>query len=141
MTKLFEESIGDQHDKAQFVDLNDTEFAAARMDAGWRDYMVQYRAHHASAAEELARVDVAIARASAAGDSVVKAVADSLNRTLPLEGRPLGFHITRTIREASGDAPLQAAIGDPVAWLEAYERATRQSLSAATMRLVRRLRP
>ena len=139
LTKLFEESVGDQHDKAAHVTLTDEAFAAAPMDAGWRDYMRQYRAHYAEAESQVARVDETLARAAEAGDGVVMAVADSLNRALPLEGRPLGFYITWRIRTAAGDAALQATIGDPVAWLETYGRSGGR-LDPATLRLVRRLR-
>ena len=138
LTKLFEESVGDQHDKAPFVDLSAAEFAAARMDEGWCDYMTQYRTHYTNAEREAEVVFERLAKAGAAGDSVVRAVADSLNRTLPVEGRPLGFHITRTIRRRAGDAVLQAMIGDPVAWIEAYDRA--RGLHPGTLTVVRRLR-
>ena len=138
LTKLFEESVGDQHDKAPYLTLTDAAFAAAPMDAGWRDYMRQYRAHYAEAESQVARMDEMLARAAEAGDGVVRAVADSLNRALPLEGRPLGFYITQRIR-TSGDEALREAMGDPVAWIETYQRATR-GMSASTLRLVERLR-
>jgi hypothetical protein len=139
LTKLFEESVGDQHDKAPILAMSDEAFARARMDDGWRAYMTQYRAHYKRAADELARVDAVLAHAGAAGDSVVRLVADSLNRALPLEGRPLGFHITSRIRAAKGDAVLRATIGDPVAWVDAYIGAGGR-LQPTTLGLVRRLR-
>jgi hypothetical protein len=140
LTKLFEESVADQHDKASYLANSAAAFAARPMPAEWRDYMTQYRAHFAGAADALRAFDVALGAAAADSDGRVAAVADSLQSKLPLEGRPLGFFITQSIRVSQGERALQACIGDPVAWIEAYQRGAATKLSPATISRIKQIR-
>ena len=128
LNKLYEESMGDQHDKADYVHMSDAQFAGAPMDAAWRDYMTQYRTHYQTARQEIARMNDALNTAAARGDDVVKAVADSLNRSLPLEGRPVGFYITEQIRRHAADRAIVGVAGDVVAWVNAYNAIATQKL-------------
>ncbi|MGH7565733.1 MAG: DUF5700 domain-containing putative Zn-dependent protease [Gemmatimonadota bacterium] len=62
---------------------------------------------------------------ASADDPAAAARLDSLGQALPLEGRPLGFYITRRIRDSLGERALAEVVGDPIGWLEAYQRAAR----------------
>jgi hypothetical protein len=65
--------------------------------------------------------------AAADGDAArLRAVTDSLNAALPLDGRPLGYAITGTIRRVLGGAALVVTLGDPMARLAAYQRVARE---------------
>jgi hypothetical protein len=119
LTKLFEESLGDQHDKGAYLDLPDAEFNRVALDADRRAYLRDYRAAYATASQLAADLQRALHSQDA------NAVA-ALGRELPLEGRPLGFHMTRTIRKRLGDARLKAVVGDPLAWYAAFGEATRR---------------
>ena len=113
LTKLFEESLGDQHDKAPYLDLPEAEFNLAPVDPERREYLRDYRAHYVKVAALVADLQRAL------GSNDASAVA-ALGRDLPLEGRPLGFHMTRLIRQKLGDARLKTVVGDPLAWYEAF---------------------
>lgn len=113
LTKLFEESLGDQHDKAPFADATAAEFERMPLDEDRRAYFRDYRARYA----EATTLANDLARALASGDA--KTV-ETLGRQLPLEGRPLGFHMTRVIRRKLGDERLKALVGDPLAWYAAF---------------------
>lgn len=126
MTKLFEESLGDQFDKASALELSEREFATMPMTEGWRGFMSEYRREYAHAAEDLGALNrslSAVASDSAELEAEARRIADSL----PLEGRPIGFFITRTIRRQLGDARLASTVGSPRGWLRAYREAARMS--------------
>lgn len=145
VAKLAEESLGDQHDKGPILDLSDAEFAAHPIEAARRPYMAEYRLEYARASEHFRLLDRALA--TALEDDLSAAVRlDSLGQSLPLEGRPLGYFMTRRIRDVLGDGALAAVAGDPLGWLEAYQRAARSPgctcpvLSDAAMAVAARAR-
>ena len=51
---------------------------------------------------------------------------DAFGRTLALEGRPLGFYMTRVIRHDLGDDRLKTLVGDPFAWYLAFTKARQE---------------
>jgi hypothetical protein len=127
--KLFEESVGDQFDKAPLIELDADAFASADLDPDWRGYMSEYRLGVAAAQNELSAV-FGVLDAAAGDPGRLEHVADSVATVLPLEGRPLGYFMTAAIRRQLGDAELAATIGDPAAWLQAYGRAARLNACA-----------
>lgn len=143
--KIAEEAFGDQFDKSAVIDASDESLASDGYAADWREYIAEYRREFARAGDELAKLDAALA--SAASDSIrLRAIADSANRALPLEGRPVGMYMARVIRRELGDAALAATAGSPVDFVLTYQRAAARSscgcrpLSASTMASVEKLR-
>jgi len=120
LTKLQEESLGDQFDKIDAITLSDG--ARSRKygaDTAWIRYLADYRAEFDSAAVRLHQLDEMLL-AAAASPATLGPMSELLGKTLPLEGRPLGMYITRSIRQASGDARIAATVGDPLTWLLKY---------------------
>ncbi|MEO5818010.1 MAG: DUF5700 domain-containing putative Zn-dependent protease [Gemmatimonadaceae bacterium] len=123
LTKLHEESIGDQFDKVDAIAL--TEVARAKKygaDSSWLSYLNDYRAEFDSAETRVRQLD-AMLLAAAASPATLGAMSELLAKSLPLEGRPLGMYLTRGIRRALGDARIRATVGDPFTWLLAYAQA------------------
>lgn len=126
LTKLQEESLGDQFDKIDAVALSD----AARQrkygaDSVWIRYLADYRTEFDSAAVRLHQLDEMLL-AAAQSPATLGPMSELLGKSLPLEGRPLGMYITRGIRQASGDARIAATVGDPFTWLLAYAEAAQR---------------
>ena len=126
LTKLHEESLGDQFDKVDAIALD----AKARVrkygaDSAWLQYLTEYRSEYDSATVRLRQLD-AMLLAAAERPSTLGPMSDSLSKSLPLEGRPLGMFITRSIRRTLGDARIAATVGDPHAWMLAYAEAARR---------------
>jgi hypothetical protein len=118
LTKLFEESLGDQHDKGPYIDLAEADFERLSIDRDRHQYLRDYRAQHATVSSLVAGVGWGAA-------SKEKTKSGTFGRALPLEGRPLGFHMTRIIRRKFGDARLKNLVGDPIAWYAAFVDAAR----------------
>jgi hypothetical protein len=123
VTKLFEESVGDQFDKAPYVEAPPTAFMHMRLTPDRQAYMASYRAGVAQAPGLLGAIDSMLLRAATTSVDRLRDAADSLRRALPQEGRPIGYFMTRVIREQLGDEQLAATVGDPRAWLEKYDEA------------------
>ena len=145
LTKIAEESIGDQFDKADAVTLDSSSLAgkyAARPD--WLNYLLEYRSEFANADSQLAALDGFIQRMSDS-TTMMPALADSASAGLPLEGRPLGMYIARAIRSQLGDARLASTVGNAVDYFLAYDEASHRrscncvEFSAKSMKLIRAL--
>ncbi|MEO8334116.1 MAG: DUF5700 domain-containing putative Zn-dependent protease [bacterium] len=127
LTKLHEESVGDQFDKSDAITLD----AAARAkkyatDSAWQRYLADYRADFDSARMRLRQLDEMLV-AAAERPASLGPMSESLARSLPLEGRPLGMYITGSIRRTFGDARVAATVGDPFAWMLDYAEAAKRA--------------
>ncbi|HKJ93955.1 MAG TPA: DUF5700 domain-containing putative Zn-dependent protease, partial [Longimicrobiales bacterium] len=98
---------------------------------------------YAHADRALALLDERLA-AIDAQPSRTKALGDSLYRELPMEGRPMGAYMARTILDALGPDRLAIAVGDPFAFLHLYQQAAvrrsdRAPISAQAIHALARL--
>jgi hypothetical protein len=84
--------------------------------------------------------------AIAADSTRTRTIVDSVNRELPLEGRPVGMFMARAFRRTLGDAKLASTVGDAVAFFLAYSDAASRPecrcplLSSTALRVVNNLR-
>lgn len=122
LMKIAEEAAGDQFDKSGAVDATDAELARIAPDTGFRHYLADYRNEVRRAPDELRRFDSVLAR-MAADPSTMKTLADSTSRGLPLEGRPIGMYMARTIRAQLGDSAFANIAGDAEGFFRTYQRA------------------
>lgn len=143
LTKLEAEGIADQFDKADVPTLSDDGLRRLTSNPATLDFYRRYRAEYARADSALTLLDHRLS-AIDAHPSRTKVLGDSLYRELPMEGRPLGAYMARTILDTLGPHRLASAVGDPFAFLRLYqEAATRRSdrtpLSPAALRALARL--
>lgn len=125
LTKLHEESLGDQFDKSDAIILDANARAKKyAADSSWLHYLNEYRADFDSARVRLRQLDELLI-AAAESPASAGPMSDLLAKSIPLEGRPLGMFITRSIRRTLGDARIVATVGDPFAWMLAYADAAR----------------
>jgi hypothetical protein len=130
LTKLHEESLGDQFDKSDAITI-DAKACAKKYaaDSSWLQYLGEYRTDFDSARLRLRQLDEMLVDAAESPASLGP-MSDLLAKSLPLEGRPLGMFITRSIRRTLGDARIAATVGDPFGWLLAYADAAKQERCA-----------
>lgn len=125
LTKLHEESLGDQHDKAPLLVLDSADLARTEPDSAWRAYIAEYRSHYVNGRRETMDLTRALSRALT-DSSRGAAEIDSIARSLPLEGRPIGAWITGAIRRVHGDRRVRETVGDPIGWMLAFASAARE---------------
>ncbi len=143
LTKLEAEGIADQLDKADVPTLSDRGLRELTSNPATLDFYRRYRAAYARSDSALALLDRRLA-AIDAEPGRMKALGDSLYRELPMEGRPLGAFMARTILDTLGPARLASAVGDPLAFLRLYQEAATQrtdrtSLSPPALHALSRL--
>jgi hypothetical protein len=144
MSKIAEESLGDQFDKGG-IDSTDSALERAGFPEDWRKYIAEYRRAYFGAAAGVATLNRMLE--SIASDSArAKATVDSVNRELPLEGRPVGMYMARSIRRTLGDARFASTVGDAVEYFVVYAEAASRpdcrcpSFSPSALRAVTNLR-
>ena len=146
LTKIEEESIGDQFDKLDVVRLD----SAGLHDrwAGvpdWRDYLLAYQGEWRRSDRWLAVLDSALTGVQR-GDVSADSALSRANRALPMEGRPLGMYVAQAIRCAGGDAALARVVGDPIGYFLQYgeaagvARCAARPLSPQAIALLKRMR-
>jgi hypothetical protein len=144
LTKIAEESVGDQFDKTS-IDSTDSALERAGYPEEWRKYIADYRRAYVGAADGVVKLNRML-EAIAADSPRTRTIVDSVNRELPLEGRPVGMFMARAIHRTLGDAKLASTVGDAVAFFLAYSDAASRPecrcplLSSTALRVVNNLR-
>jgi hypothetical protein len=127
LTKIAEESAGDQFDKVDAVAMDSVSRTIHYADAQWRTYLDSYAREYAHAPADLRGLSAVLERAIGSEPHAGIAMVDSTARALPLEGRPLGMFMARAIRRELGDAVFASVVGDVAGYLDAYNRAARRT--------------
>jgi hypothetical protein len=152
LERLENESVADQHDKAPFLDVDDSTLMREEPDSASRAYLTEYRAHFGRAPDDLRAMSRVLETVEPLANNVdgmdrMKTRVDSLARALPVFGRPLGAYVARAIRKELGASALAGVVGNPVGYALAYqEAASRASCGCPTfseraLRVITRLRP
>jgi hypothetical protein len=143
LSKLEVEGIPDQLDKAGLPGLSEAELEALYPQSGLRDYYQRYRAAYAESAETLRWLSDRLEEIGAAPHSI-RDLGDAIYEEMPMEGRPLGAFMARTILDSLGEEALAEVAGDSFAFLSRYQEAARvagtEVFSADALRLVDSLR-
>jgi hypothetical protein len=122
LAKLEVEGIPDQFDKGELPSLSDEEFEARYESVGLGDYYGRYRAAYAEAPQTIEWLSDRLEEIATAPDRLGE-LGDAVFEEMPMEGRPLGAFMARTISVALGSGALAEVAGDTFAFLQRYQEA------------------
>lgn len=142
LVRLEEEGIADRLDKAHVPTLSEADLDRRYPSPLYRAFHADYQRHYAEVPRWLSQLDAALVAAVGAPEAAADAGAQ-LAREVPFGGRPAGAYMARRIEETLGRERLVATVGDPFAFLLAYQDAARRGngppLSAEALAAVQTL--
>jgi len=140
-----EEGTADQLDKRRVPFLSEEELKSLVPNDGDRSFFDDYRRAYANANYWLGRVE-SVLQDHASGSKEAPDSARSLKKAIPIDGRPLGAFMARTIQDVLGLQKLASVSGDALSFWLLYNEAARKSsgrarvLSQPAIEMISRLR-
>lgn len=140
-----EEGTADQLDKSRIPYLSEKELRSLIPGDRERNFFDNYRRDYANANYWLGRVE-RVLEDYAAGSKEAPDSARSLRKVIPIDGRPLGAFMARTIQDILGLQKLASVSGDALSFWLLYNEAARKSsgrarvLSQPAIEMISRLR-
>ncbi len=125
-----EEGTADQLDKSRIPFLSEEELKSLVPDDGDRQFFDNYRRGYANANYWLGRVE-SVLEDYASGSKEAPDSARSLRKAIPIDGRPLGAFMARTVQDILGLQKLALVSGDPLSFWLLYNKAARKSSGRA----------
>ncbi len=144
LTNVQEEGIADQLDKSDLPFLSEQKLKQMFPDPERRSFYEDYRRYYAESNEWVRRVEKVLEEI----DREPATVAEKgrlLHQQLPIDGRPLGAFMARTILRELDKNQLVNVVGDPLSFWLLYNKAARHSkghsylLSRQAMSVIERL--
>jgi hypothetical protein len=126
LTNIEEEGIADQLDKADIPMLSEEKLKQIFTDPQRRSFYEDYRRYYAESNEWLQRVEKTL-EAIAQDATTIREKSKLLDQQLPIDGRPLGAFMARTIIRELGQPQLIKVVRDPLGFCILYNRAAQQS--------------
>jgi hypothetical protein len=126
LTNVEEEGIADQLDKADIPLLSEEKLKQIFPVPQRRSFYEDYRRYYAESNEWLQRVEKTL-EAIAQDGTTVRERSKALDQELPIDGRPLGAFMARTIIRELGQPQLIKVVGDPLGFWILYNKAAQQS--------------
>jgi hypothetical protein len=126
LTNIEEEGIADQLDKADIPLLSEEKLKQIFPDPQRRSFYEDYKRYYAESNEWLQRVEKTL-EAIAQDATTVREKSKLLDQQLPIDGRPLGAFMARTIIRELGQPQLIKVVRDPLGFWILYNKAAQQS--------------